>query len=131
MTSVPTAIDPAAEQALPDAGEPQGALDDRPAMLGKRFRRVIAGAMLTGLVVALVAHALLQSFSWYGYASGWSWIVVALGGLAVGGAFGLFLYGVSTDRSDAGLEPHGRADVSEQGEWRRTLQRRRSAHHHH
>jgi hypothetical protein len=120
--------EPAAEQALPDAGAPQGAKDDRPAMLGKRFRQVIAMSMLIGLVVALCAHALMRSFSWYGYTSGWSWIFAALGGLAVGGAFGLFVYGVSTDRSDTGPKPHGRADVSEQGEWRRTLLRRRARH---
>ena len=129
MSSERTTLDPTARQPLPDGGEPQGARDDRPAMLGKRFRQVIAAAMLIGLALALVAHALLRNASWYGYASGWSWLIAALGGLAVGGAFGLFLYGVSTDRSDTGAQPHGRADVSEQGEWRRTLQRRRSAHH--
>ncbi len=50
MSSELTTLDPAAEQALPDGGEPQGARDDRPAMLGKRFRQVIAAAMLIGLV---------------------------------------------------------------------------------
>jgi hypothetical protein len=128
MSPERTTLDPAAKQPLPDGGEPQGARDDRPAMLGKRFRQVIAAAMLIGLVLALVAHALLRSASWYGYASGWSWLIAALGGLAVGGAFGLFLYGVSTDRSDTGDEPHGRADVTQQGEWRRTVQRRRWIH---
>ena len=129
MSSERETLTPAAEQALPDGGEPQGARDDRPAMLGKRFRQSIAASMLIGLALALIGHALLQRFSWYGYAGGWSWLIVALGGLAVGGAFGLFVYGAATDRSDTGAEPHGRADVSEQGEWRKTLQRRHSAHH--
>ena len=128
MSSDVPRSEPAAEQALPDAGEPQGANDDRPAMLGKRFRQVIATSMLIGLVVALCAHALMRNFSWYGYTSGWSWMLAALGGLAVGGAFGLFLYGVSTDRSDTGPKPQGRADVTEQGEWHRTLRRRRARH---
>lgn len=109
----------------PDAGEPQGARDpDRPAMLGRRFRQTIATGMLTGLVLALCAHAALV-YAWYGHVSSWSWFLVGLGGLAVGGAISLFLYGTATDRSDAGAEPRGRADVSERGEWRRTLERRR------
>lgn len=128
MSSADPRNEPGAEQALPDAGEPQGAKDDRPSMLGRRFRQVIAMCMLIGLVVALCAHALMRNFSWYGYTSGWSWILAALGGLAVGGAFGLFLYGVSTDRSDTGAKPRGRADVTTQGEWRRTLRRRRARH---
>ena len=108
----------------PDAGEPQGSRDPgRPAMLGKRFRNTIAGGMLVGLVLALGAHALLTSF-WYS-ANGWSWFVVALGGLAVGGALTLFLYGAATDRTDTGPKVRGQADVQERGEWRRTLDRRR------
>jgi hypothetical protein len=110
----------------PDAGEPQGSQDaDRPAMLGKRFRETVVAGMLIGLVLALGAHALLINV-WYGHVSSWSWFVVALGGLAVGGAISLFAYGTATDRSDVGENPHGRADVSERGEWRRTLDRRRA-----
>jgi hypothetical protein len=107
-----------------DAGEPQGARDsDRPAMLGKRFRITLATGMLTGLVLALAAHAALV-YTWY-TANTWSWFMVALGGLAVGGALTLFVYGAATDRTDTGPQPHGRADVEERGEWRRTLERRR------
>jgi hypothetical protein len=112
----------------PDAGEPQGSRDpDRPAMLGKRFGQTIAGGMLAGLVLALCGHAVLV-WTWYGHVSSWSWFLVALGGLAVGGAISLFVYGTATDRSDTGAQmgPHGRADVSERGEWRRTLDRRRA-----
>jgi hypothetical protein len=108
----------------PDGGEPQGSLDpDRPAMLGRRFRTTIAAGMLIGLVLALAAHWVLTSV-WYS-ANGWSWFIVGLGGLAVGGALSLFLYGAATDRSDTGPKAHGRADVQERGEWRRTLDRRR------
>jgi hypothetical protein len=105
---------------LPDAGEPQGSRDpQRPTMLGRRFAQTIAAGMLIGLVVAIAAHALLVA-TWYGHVSTWSWFLVALGGLAVGGAIALFVYGTATDRSDTDGQPHGRADVSEQGEWRRT-----------
>jgi hypothetical protein len=110
----------------PDGGEPQGSRDsDRPAMLGRRFRQTIAVGMLTGLVLALCAHALLVQV-WYGHVSSLSWFLVALGGLAVGGAISLFLYGTATDRSDTGPHVRGRADVGERGEWRRTLERRRA-----
>jgi hypothetical protein len=113
------------EMAPPDAGEPQGAFDpDRPAMLGRRFRTTLVIGMLVGLVLALGAHALLIS-TWYS-ANAWSWFLVALGGLAVGGALTLFLYGAATDRTDTGPKEHGRADVQERGEWRRTLDRRRA-----
>jgi hypothetical protein len=113
------------EMAPPDGGEPQGAYDgDRPAMLGRRFRRTLATGMLTGLVLALCAHALLVYF-WYS-ASAWSWLIVGLGGLAVGGALTLSLFGVATDRTDTGPKEHGRADIQERGEWRRTLDRRRA-----
>jgi hypothetical protein len=109
----------------PDAGEPQGAYDpDRPAMLGPRFRMTLATGMLIGLVVALVAHGLLV-YTWY-TANTWSWFFVAVGGMAVGGALTLFLYGAATDRTDTGPKEHGRADVQERGEWRRTLDRRRA-----
>ncbi len=109
----------------PDGGEPQGSRDPgRPAMLGRRFRTTIALGMLAGLALALCAHWVLTS-AWYA-ANGWSWLVVGLGGLAVGGALSLFLYGAATDRSDTGpTEPHGRADVQERGEWSRALDRRR------
>jgi hypothetical protein len=105
-----------------DAGEPQGSKDTgRPAMLGRRFRLAELIGMTVGLVVALVVHALLIH-----RANGWSWAVFAVLGIGVGGACTLFLYGTATDRSDAGGDqPHGRADVRERGEWRRTLDRRR------
>jgi hypothetical protein len=106
----------------PDGGEPQGSKDsDRPAMLGRRFRLAEVIGMTVGLVVALVVHALVIH-----RANGWSWAVFAVLGIGVGGACTLFLYGTATDRSDAGDDqPHGRADVSTTGEWRRTLGRRR------
>ena len=106
----------------PDGGEPQGSKDSgRPAMLGRRFGLVEASGMGIGLAIALIAHALFI----HG-ANGWSWLLAAIGGIAVGGACTLFLYGAATDRSDTGGDqPHGRADVSERGEWRRTLDRRR------
>ena len=106
----------------PDAGEPQGSKDaGRPAMLGRRFRLAELIGMAVGLIVALILHALLIQ-----RANGWSWAVFAVLGIGVGGACTLFLYGTATDRSDAGGDqPHGRADVGERGEWRRTLDRRR------
>ena len=124
MSSEHDPIERSAEAAVPDAGEPQGARDDRPAMLGRRFRQVIAASMLAGLVIALGLHGLLGSVSSFGSGNSWGWLIAALGGLAVGGAFGLFVYGAATDRSDTGPKPRGRADVREQGEWRRTLARR-------
>jgi hypothetical protein len=109
----------------PDAGEPMGVKDARPAMLGRGFRRTELAGMLIGLVVALVAHGLLAQ-TWEGRMSnGWSWLLAAIGGIAVGGALTLFLYGVGTDRNDADDQPHGRADVSTQGEWAKTVARRR------
>jgi hypothetical protein len=106
----------------PDAGEPQGSKDSgRPAMLGKWFGLAELTGMAVGLVAALVVHALFID-----RANGWSWAVFAVLGLGVGGACALFFYGTATDRSDAGEDlPHGRADVSERGEWRKTLDRRR------
>ena len=97
--SPPLAVDDGERQNHPpDGGEPQGSLDpDRPAMLGRRFQTTIAAGMLIGLVLALAAHWLLTSV-WYS-ANGWSWFIVGLGGLAVGGALSLFLYGAATDRS--------------------------------
>lgn len=116
---------PSENSSPPDAGEPQGAHDaDRPDMLGKRFRLAVATGMLVGLVLALCAHAFLV-YVWY-TANTWSWFLVALGGLAVGGALSLFIYGAATDRTDTGPKRRGRADVEERGEWRRTLDRRRA-----
>ena len=89
------------EAAPTDGGEPQGTHDtDRPAMLGRTFRRTLGIGMLAGLVIAVAAHALLITV-WYS-ANSWSWILVALGGLAVGGALTLPLYGDATDRTDTG-----------------------------
>jgi hypothetical protein len=107
-----------------DAGEPMGSKDpDRPAMLGKRYRRVLLLGMIAGCALALAAHRLLAG-SWD--SNGWGWLLAALGGIAVGGACSLFIYGVSTDRTDTGpTKPRGSADVSTKGEWRRTLERRR------
>jgi hypothetical protein len=119
MAAEPLEDDPAP----PDAGEPQGADDDRPAMLGKRFRLTLVAGMLIGLALALVAHALLTSF-WYD-ANGWSWAITAIGGTAVGGALSLFMYGAATDRSDTGPKPHGRAAVSEEGEEHAEQERQR------
>jgi hypothetical protein len=110
-----------------DAGEPMGAKNpDRPAMLGKRFRLTVMSGMIAGLIAALVGNELL-AHTWNSRnASGWSWLLAAIGGLAVGGALTLFTYGVSTDRTDTEPnEPHGRADVTTQGEWSRTKERRR------
>jgi hypothetical protein len=106
----------------PDAGEPQGSKDsDRPEMLGRKFGLAEVIGMTAGLVIALVLHVLLVH-----HANGWSWAIFAALGLAVGGACALFFYGTATDRSDAGEDhPHGRADVSTRGEWRRTRERRR------
>jgi hypothetical protein len=111
------------DPAPPDGGEPQGANDDRPTMLGKRFRLSVVSGMLIGLVLALAAHGVLV-YTWYS-ANTFSWFIVAIGGMAVGGALSLFLYGAATDRTDTGPKPHGQADVSEQGEWSRTVERRR------
>ena len=103
------------DPAPPDAGEPQGADDDRPTMLGKSFRVVLVGGMLTGLVLALLGHALLSAL-WWNQSNGWSWILVAIGGVAVGGALSLFMYGAATDRTDTGPKPRGQAAVSTEGE---------------
>jgi hypothetical protein len=105
----------------PDGGEPQGSKDDRPAMLGRRFRLAEVVGMTAGLVIALIIHAVAVDG-----ANGWSWAVFAVLGAGVGGAGALFLYGTATDRSDTGGDqPHGRADVGTRGEWRRTIDRRR------
>jgi hypothetical protein len=106
----------------PDGGEPQGSKDPgRPAMLGRRFGLVEAIGMSVGLALALILHTIFIHGT-----NGWSWLLAVIGGIAVGGACTLFLYGTATDRSDAGGDqPHGRADVGQRGEWRRTLDRRR------
>jgi len=78
--------------------------------------------MLVGLVLALIGHALLSTL-WWSKSNGWSWIFVAIGGVAVGGALSLFIYGAATDRTDTGPKPHGRAAVSEKGEERAEQER--------
>lgn len=111
----------------PDAGEPMGARDDRPAMLGRRFRQTEATGMAIGLVLALVAHWIFAEQFFSRDSNGWSWLLAAIGGIAVGGAMTLFIYGVSTDRNDTGSKARGRADVSTEGEERRSRRRRRRA----
>lgn len=115
------------DPAPPDAGEPQGADDNRPTMLGKRFRLSLVTGMLVGLVLALVGHALLSSL-WWSTSNGLSWVIAAIGGIAVGGAMSLFFYGAATDRTDTGPKPRGRAAVSEEGEERveKARERRRA-----
>jgi hypothetical protein len=98
---------------------------DRPAMLGKRFRATMAIGMGIGLVIALIAHVLLALGGHRAGSNGWSWLVATIGGVVVGGACTLFIYGASTDRTDTGpTKPHGRSDVSETGEWQKTVDRR-------
>jgi len=104
-----------------------GANDDRPAMLGRRFRRTEFTGMAIGLVLALLAHWILADQFFSRNSNGWSWILAGIGGIAVGGALTLFLYGVSTDRTDTGPKRRGRADVSTEGEERRSRRRRRQA----
>ncbi|MDX6621790.1 MAG: hypothetical protein QOK36_4176 [Gaiellales bacterium] len=110
----------------PDAGEPMGSRDpDRPSMLGRRFRQTLAAGMLVGLILALAGNALISQL-WLGRdANAASWVLAAIGGLAVGGALTLFIYGVSTDRTDSGAKPRGRADVTTEGEEHREQRRRR------
>jgi hypothetical protein len=122
------AAPPVHEPAPPsDAGEPMGSKDpDRPAMLGTRFRATMAIGMGTGVVIALIGHVLLAHSAHGPGSTGWSWLLAAIGGVAVGGACTLFIYGTSTDRTDTGsTKAHGRADVGETGEWQKTLDRRR------
>jgi hypothetical protein len=122
------AAPPVHEPAPPsDAGEPMGSKDpDRPAMLGTRFRATMAIGMGAGVMIALIGHVLLAHSGHGTRANGWSWLLAAIGGVAVGGACTLFIYGTSTDRTDTGpTKAHGRADVSETGEWQKTLDRRR------
>lgn len=111
----------------PDAGEPMGADDDRPSMLGKRFRQTELTGMAIGLVLALLAHWVFAEQFFSRDSNGWSWVLAGIGGIAVGGALTLFLYGVSTDRSDTGPKRRGRADVSTEGEDHRSSRRRRRA----
>ena len=121
-------IDDSLEDPPPDAGEPQGAQDsDRPAMLGKSFAKTLLAGSLTGVVMAIAAHFLITNTIYDSErANNWSWVLAVIGGFAVGGALSLFIYGAATDRSDTNEHPpHGRADVTEQGEWRRTVARRR------
>jgi hypothetical protein len=119
--------DAASDAGLPDAGEPQNSRDDRPSMLGKRFRATLVVGSVVGVVLALAAHYLItQTVEDSTKFNSWSWALAVIGGFAVGGACSLFIYGTATDRTDTG-EPtvRGRADVSERGEWRRTIDRRR------
>ena len=79
--------------------------------------------MLIGLAFALVGARRARR-AWYDGVTPGVGSSSVLGGLAVGGAISLFLYGTATDRTDTGPHPRGRAAVSERGEWRRS---RRSA----
>ena len=94
-------------------------------MLGRRFRMTLAIGALAGLVLALVIQVLLSQAFISRDTNGWTWFLTAIGGLAVGGALTLFFYGVSTDRTDTGPKPRGRADVSTEGEDRKSRRRRR------
>jgi hypothetical protein len=131
LSSAPSA-DPGASHAAPggglaDAGEPQSSRDARPSMLGKRFRATLVTGSVVGVVLALATHYLItQTVEDSTKFNSWSWALAVIGGFAVGGACSLFIYGAATDRSDTEkLTVRGRADVSERGEWRRTLDRRR------
>ena len=121
-------IDGSLDNPPPDAGEPQGAQDsDRPPMLGTSFAKTVLAGSLVGVALAIAAHFLITSTIYDSQdANNWSWVLAVIGGFAVGGACSLFIYGAATDRSDLDEDPpHGRADVTEQGEWRRTVARRR------
>jgi hypothetical protein len=115
-------------EALPDAGEPQGADDNRPTMLGRRFRLTLLTGSAVGLVLAIAIHFLItQTVEDSTKFNGWSWALAAVGGFTVGSALSLFMYGAATDRSDLEHDlRRGNADVSSEGEWARTVQRRRS-----
>jgi hypothetical protein len=96
-------------------------------MLGKRFRATVVTGSAVGVVLALATHYLItQTVEDSTKFNSWSWAFAVIGGFAVGGACSLFIYGAATDRSDTDkVTVRGRADVSERGEWRRTLDRRR------
>jgi hypothetical protein len=96
-------------------------------MLGKRFRATLLAGSAVGVVLALGAHYLItQTIEDSTKFNSWSWAFAVIGGFAVGGACSLFIYGTATDRSDTDtFTVRGRADVSEQGEWSRTVARRR------
>jgi hypothetical protein len=102
-----------------------GANDERPSMLGRRFRQTELTGMAIGLVLALLAHRVFAEQFFSRNLNGWSWFFAGIGGIAVGGALTLFFYGVSTERSDMGPKRRGRADVSTEGEDRRSRRRRR------
>ena len=112
--------------ALPDAGEPQGAHDNRPTMLGRQFHRALLTGGAIGVLIALAANYLItQTVEDSTKFNGWSWVFAAVGGFAVGGAISMFIYGAATDRSDLEHDqPRGTADVSHEGEWARTVSRR-------
>jgi hypothetical protein len=97
-------------------------------MLGRTFVATVLGGCLVGLVLALLAHVIITNTVYDSHkANGWSWVLAAIGGVTVGGGCALFIYGTSTDRDDIAdaSERAGRADVSERGEVRRMLDRRR------
>jgi hypothetical protein len=96
-------------------------------MLGRGFRVTELVGMLIGLTLALVGNDLMSRLWISRDTSGWTWPITALGGIAVGGALTLFLYGVSTDRTDTGPKPRGQADVSTEGEELRARRRRQAA----
>jgi hypothetical protein len=109
----------------PDAGEPMGAQDARPAMLAGRFKQTLAAGMAIGFGLALFAHWRFEHVRTSHPVNAWSWLLAGIGGIAVGGAVTLFLYGAATDRSDTGTpKRRGRADVSTEGEDRRSRRRR-------
>jgi H+/Cl- antiporter ClcA len=87
----------------------------------------LAMGAVVGLVAALVIQLLLSQVFISRDTSGWTWFLTAIGGIAVGGALTLFLYGVSTERTDTGPKPRGRADVSTEGEDRKSRRRRHAA----
>ncbi len=119
--------DAASDAGLPDAGEPQDSKDGRPSMLGKRFRATLVAGSAVGVALALATHYLItHTVEDSTKFNSWSWALAVIGGFAVGGACSLFIYGTATDRSDTAKPTvRGQADVSQQGEWRRTIDRRR------
>src|SRR3954470_15267975 len=118
---------PSSDEPLPDAGEPQGANDDRPTMLGRRFRLTVLSGSAIGLVLALVIHYLItQTVEDSTKFNGWSWALAAIGGITVGGALSLFTYGAATDRTDVGEHRRGQADVTTQGESKKKKKKKKA-----
>ncbi|MDX6563968.1 MAG: hypothetical protein QOD65_3782 [Gaiellales bacterium] len=118
---------PVTDEPPPDAGEPMGARDDRPPMLGRRFDQVLAAGVLTGLVLAEVANAVFRGLWVFREENNWSWFVAGFLGIAVGAGVSMFLYGVTTDRDDldTASQRRGRADVTTEGEESRSKRRLR------